>query len=196
MTKKYHKYKDTHRKVRGREQKYCVKCFKWKDESEFNLDRVKKDGLKIKCRDCDKAYYAELRRKHRKGKNTKIYLRFEQRHRIVDGVREKCCSKCGKWKKESESEFFKDRSIKDGLSQWCRKCSYKPIKKKFRIYLKFAECHRTVNGIKEKYCKKCKKWKRESEYYTSRSNKDGLKGWCKDCSYKPVKKSNSRTRLI
>lgn len=127
MTREYHKYKNTHRKVRGRKQKYCIKCLKWKNESEFNIDRDKRDGLNIKCRDCDKAYQRELFKKYRRGKKFRIYLRFEQRHRINNGIIEKRCSKCGGWK--SESEYHKDRSRKDGLACCCKKCSYKPVQK-------------------------------------------------------------------
>jgi hypothetical protein len=187
MSREHHKYKDTHRSVRGRKQKYCIKCNQWKDVSEFNIDRDKRDGLNIKCRDCDRAYQIELRRKYRSKRKVRVYLRLEQRHRIINGVREKCCSKCGKWKKESE--YFKERSTKDGLSAWCKKCSHKPTKKRRRVYLKFEERHRTVNGIKEKYCTKCNRWKRESEFYTSRSHKDGLATSCIKCSYKPRKKT-------
>jgi len=48
-------------------------------------------------------------------------LRYEERQRVVNGVREKSCSKCGKWK--SESQFSKDRDSKDGLTGWCKECS-------------------------------------------------------------------------
>jgi hypothetical protein len=188
MSREHHKYKDTHRSVRGRKQKYCIKCNKWKDVSEFNIDRDKRDGLNIKCRDCDIAYQAELRRKYRSRRKVRIYLRLEQRHRIINGVKEKCCSKCGRWK--SESEYYKGKSTQDGLSAWCRKCSQKPKKKRDeRVYLKFKERHRTIDGIKEKYCSKCNIWRRESEFYTSRSNKDGLSDWCRKCSYKPARNS-------
>lgn len=127
MTKRYYKHGETHRKVRGRKQKYCTKCKKWKGESEFGTDRAKRDGLNIRCKDCYKAYTRALCRKYRKGKKARVYLRFEGRHRVVKGVKEKLCSKCRKWKKESE--YYKNRSNKDGLSALCNKCSYKPAKK-------------------------------------------------------------------
>ncbi|MHC4556065.1 MAG: hypothetical protein ACYS80_02045 [Planctomycetota bacterium] len=96
MTKKYYTYKETHRTVKGRKQKYCTKCEKWKGENEFGKDQAKRDGLKIRCSDCDRAYARALRRKYRKGKKVRVYLRFEERHRVVRGVKEKRCSHCSK----------------------------------------------------------------------------------------------------
>jgi len=123
MTKRYYKYGETHRKVRGRKQKYCTTCKRWKSESEFRIDRYKRDGLKIKCRDCDSAYVRK--RRMAKGGKIRIYLKLELRHRTVRGHREKLCSKCGRWKKESE--YHKERSARDGLSGWCKGCSYTPV---------------------------------------------------------------------
>jgi hypothetical protein len=48
-------------------------------------------------------------------------LRYEERHRVVDGVGEKSCSRCGEWK--DERLFSKHRNNKDGLAQWCKECS-------------------------------------------------------------------------
>lgn len=80
MTKRYYKYRETHRTVKSRKQKYCTKCKKWKGESEFGIDRAKRDGLNIRCKDCYKAYTRELYRKYRKRKKVRDYLRFEERH--------------------------------------------------------------------------------------------------------------------
>ena len=127
MTKRYYKYGETHRKVKGRKQKYCTKCKKWKGESEFSIDRANRDGLNIRCRDCDRAYAQARYRKYRKRKKVKVYLRFEDRHRIIKGVKQKLCTKCRKWKKEIA--YYKSSSEKDGFMGRCKKCTYKPAKK-------------------------------------------------------------------
>jgi len=119
MTKRYYKYGETHRTVKGRKQKYCTTCKQWKGEKEFRIDRHKRDGLKIRCRDCDDAYEREYRMKHRG--DVRKYLKFEERHRTVSGLREKLCAKCQQWKKDSE--YYRQRTSKDGLSGWCKKCS-------------------------------------------------------------------------
>ena len=50
-------------------------------------------------------------------------LRYDERHRVVKGSKEKLCLKCRKWK--AESQFYKDRSSKDGLQWACNECQSK-----------------------------------------------------------------------
>ena len=182
MVIRYYKYKETHRSVGGQRQKYCTECNKWKARSEFGIDRYKRDGLKMRCKDCDKTYNAILRKKYKKGKNIRTNLKFEQRHRIIDGLKEKLCSKCGRWKQESK--FYKSSSHKDELSTWCKKCSHKPGKNKIRTNLTFEQRHRIIDGIREKLCSKCDEWKNEKEFNKSSSTQDGLTQWCRRCARK------------
>ena len=51
------------------------------------------------------------------------------------------------------------------------------LKKKLR----YEDSHRVVNGTREKLCRKCRKWKDESQFCGDRNSKDGLGGWCKKC---------------
>ena len=128
MTRKYYKYAETHREVDGRKQKYCIKCYTWKDMREFNKDRSNTDGLNMNCQDCSRARGRARYRRAVKKKKIKVYLRYNDRHRTVRGVKQKLCTKCNKWKKQSE--YYKCRSEKDGLMGKCRECTYKPGKKK------------------------------------------------------------------
>jgi len=194
MTKRYYKYRETHRKVFGRKQKYCIKCKKWKAESEFGTDRAKRDGLKIHCAECSREYARALLKKYRKGKKARIYLRFEQRHRIVKGVRQKLCCCCKQWK--AESHYYGNRGLKDGLSLSCKDCDKKNARRRFvrknkgaRRNLRYEQRHRVVNGVRQKYCTKCKRWKNEGLYYQHRSTKDGLSARCRRCTYKAAGKS-------
>jgi len=45
---------------------------------------------------------------------------YEQRHRLVEGVDQKLCGKCGQWK--TEGEFHKKASSRDGLANQCKQC--------------------------------------------------------------------------
>lgn len=253
MTKKYYRYKDSHRTVRGVKQKRCTMCEKWKPEREFHKDRARTDGLKIRCKQCDTEYQRKLRRKREKKFRT--YLRFEERHRTFHGVKQKLCGSCKQWKSEDEfyrnraakdglhahcrvccnggkaanqngkvlrrnllyderhrvargvkqklcshcrkwkegNGFYKNRKSRDGLSSRCKECSktlarerYLTTRKRMRDYLRYEERHRTVNGIREKLCRKCEQWKKESDFYNNRSAKDGLDNQCKECKYKPT----------
>jgi hypothetical protein len=38
--------------------------------------------------------------------------------------------------------------------------------------------------VRQKRCRRCKKWKPESDYYKKRKHKDGLAVWCKECADK------------
>lgn len=188
MTKRYYKCEETHRTVKGLKLKRCTKCKRWKEESEFNKDRARKDGLKIYCKGCNNAYALKRLRKNKK--SVRDYLRYEDRHRVIHGFKEKLCSRCKKWK--YYSEFYKNRRSKDGLSFGCKECEKKRSgyeRKGARQYLRFEERHRLVNGLKEKLCSKCGTWRGEGKFTKDRSSKDGLAGWCKECSHQAAKKS-------
>ena len=184
MTKRYYKFRETHRTVRGRRQKYCTTCKRWKDEGDFRKDRAKRDGLKIRCRNCDDAYGQEYRRKHRG--DVKEYLSFEERHRTVDGVRQKLCTGCKRWK--DEGDFHRDRSFRDGLALQCIECRAghggkhrKGNARSRRRNLGYAERHRVVRGVKQKLCGGCNQWKDHNHFYRNGSTTDGLGFHCKEC---------------
>ncbi len=179
--------------------KQCRKCKKWKAESEFYKTHKHKDGLAVWCKECmrenDRRYY-----KKKRG-SVKRYYRYEERHRVVDGVKEKRCCRCKKWK--AESEFYKIHKHKDGLAVWCKSCAresgrrhYKKNRGRVKRYYRYEERHRVVDGVKEKRCYRCKKWKAESEFYKRYSHKDGLAVWCKGCSDKAVIKSRKRRPAV
>ena len=69
---------------------------------------------------------------------------------------------------------------------------YRAKKKYAKKYYRYEQSHRIVKGIKEKRCRKCKKWKAESEFYRHRRNKDGLEVWCKVCINKANRKYRKR----
>ena len=189
MTKRYYKCEETHQTFNGVRHKRCTKCQRWKEESEFCKDRARKDGLKIYCKGCNNAYALKHSRRKRKGKKARVYLRFEDRHREIRGFKEKLCSHCKKWK--YYSEFRRNSPSKDGLSFWCKECGmkdYELIRKTGRRNLRYEDRHRVVNGVKQKYCRKCSKWEVESDFYKNKSSRDGLNERCKKCSYKAAKK--------
>jgi len=123
--RKIPRYDDCHRVVKGTKEKLCHKCRKWKGESQFSKNRSSNDGVQSQCKECKSKYarkrYERIRKVGRK------YLRFEDRHRVVNGVTQKLCRKCNRWK--DETAFYKNRSAKDGLDERCRKCSYKAVSK-------------------------------------------------------------------
>jgi hypothetical protein len=182
--KKYNN-KDLHRVTRGVKQKRCSRCKELKDESEFRKNRRRKDGLCVWCKKCLRNY--AQKRYLENSKHFRRYLRYEESHRTNDGMKQKRCNKCEKWK--DESEFARHRYSKDGLSHVCKECKRvyarehnnkegKGLKNKYYIY---GECHRVVEGVKQKLCTKCKRWKAESDFYKELRCKDGLRYVCKEC---------------
>ncbi len=177
--------------------KKCTKCKKRREESEFGKDRRSKDGLAYLCKKCSREY---SRRRYRRIRGpVKRYFRYEESHRTIDGVKQKRCSKCEKWKEESK--FGKNTRQNDGLKSWCKDCGRavmwernKKEGKDLRKNYRYEECHRVVDGVKQKRCRRCKNWKAESDFYKQRRHKDGLAVWCKECANKATNKSRKKRR--
>ncbi len=105
--------------------KLCRKCKKLKSKSEFGKKSRNKDGLDYNCKDCVRAYVRERYKKE--GKGLKKYYRYEECHRVVDGVKQKRCRRCKSWK--AENQYYKHSRHKDGLSEWCKECANKATNK-------------------------------------------------------------------
>ncbi|HUU19302.1 MAG TPA: hypothetical protein VMW72_19280 [Sedimentisphaerales bacterium] len=177
--------------------KRCTKCKKLKSKSEFGKNRSRKDGLRVWCKKCYREY---KRRYYRRDRGpVKRYFRYEESHRTIDGVKQKRCAKCEKWK--TEIQFGKYRYGKDGLGYDCKDCvraykreRYKKEGKGLKTYYRYEECHRVVEGVREKRCNRCRKWKAESMFYKNQTHKDGLSEWCKECTNKATNKARKKRR--
>jgi len=80
MTRRYLNYEEKHRTVRGRKQKYCIKCNKWKGENQYYKNSINKDGLGLWCNDCRREDKRKLYRKM--GKGLKTYRRYEEYYNV------------------------------------------------------------------------------------------------------------------
>jgi len=112
-------------KKRAKLKKQCRKCKKWKDKSEFHNEKRRKDGLHLHCKDC----VCEYARKHYRkivGPSRRT-RRYEDRRRVVDGVRKKRCCTCDKWK--DESHYYKHVRHIDGFTDRCKECTNKATNK-------------------------------------------------------------------
>ncbi len=177
--------------------KQCTKCKKRKEESEFNKNRKNKDGLQYWCKKCKSEYRRRYYRRNRGP--VKRYFVYEESHRSIDSVKQKRCTKCKKWKEQSK--FGKKTRQKDVLNNKCKDCvrednreRYKKEGKGLKIYYRYEECHRVVDGMKQKRCRRCKRWKAESMFYKNQIRKDGLSEWCKECANKATNKSRKKRR--
>lgn len=179
------RYEDRHRTIGGVKQKLCSRCEEWKSETDFHNNKNSKDGLAWPCKECTREY--GLKRYEEIGKSVKSNLRYEDSHRVVDGVKQKMCYRCKEWK--AESYFRKNRRTHDGLTRVCKTCKGKDDRKYREKYgktgkrlLKYEEHHRTINGVKYKLCNRCKTWKNETDFHSDRNSNDGLVRVCKECT--------------
>lgn len=92
-------------------QKQCSKCKQWKSTENFCICTANKDGLNHYCRQCQHEYDM----KRRETPYVPNYLQHK------DG--KKFCLTCKTW--VSESEFYKSKQSKDGLSSRCKFCQQK-----------------------------------------------------------------------
>jgi chromosome segregation ATPase len=68
-----------------------------------------------------------------------------------------------------------------------------PVKRKTaRKNKTYKQQHRTVNGVRQKLCRKCKEWKPESKFHKNSSSTDGLAGSCKICKNNAARERRSR----
>ena len=118
MTKRYYKYEEKHRTVKGVKQKLCPRCKKWKSETQYHKQSKTNDRLRSWCKDCELEYKRERNRKM--GKGLKTLRRYEECHRVVGGVKQKLCRRCKRWK--AESDFYKEHRYNDGLRYYCIEC--------------------------------------------------------------------------
>lgn len=79
----------------------------------------------------------------------------------------KTCIKCGKEKEKTE--FYRDKTRRDGRFPYCRQCF--GIRKEPKPAIR--------DGMK--WCYKCDEWKPLIRFYPDPRYRDGYKGECKDC---------------
>jgi hypothetical protein len=72
----------------------------------------------------------------------------------------------------------------------------KIVKLGLKKYYRYEECHRVVDGVKQKRCCKCKRWKGESDFCKNRLHKDDLQSYCKVCVTKAANKAYKKRLAI
>lgn len=187
-------------------KKYCPKCQQEKPVERFAIDNSRKDKLQPYCKDCASQYrkdnkerlaeyHKEYTKEHEEEKRE--YLRqYHELHKEEQNkknrerrkglnfsvsVTEKKCSKCGEIK--PAEEFHIDKSKKEGLSSFCKKCSNKENKRRANIN-KQINVNREFNLTLIKKCYQCGEEKTLNNFFKNNQNKDGFGSLCKSCNYK------------
>ena|ERR1035437_4292461 len=86
--------------------KRCIKCGKIMELNKFHKDKVRKDGLSCYCRECSKDISKYYRSRIKNGYIKEPYI--------------KACPNCGE---RDLSKFHKNSRTRDGLQNYCIKCS-------------------------------------------------------------------------
>lgn len=106
--------------------KTCSVCKESKDESQFNKDARRKDGLHIFCRSCHKV-------------KVKAYREKRRETLVIEEAGEKACKQCGETK--PFSEFHVCSVARDGRKTKCAACTAQNVKER---YLKDVEASREM----------------------------------------------------
>lgn len=118
----------------GNGTRRCYKCKEFKDAALFSRDAYVKDGLSRECRECNK-------------ERAKRYMQKNQERnsgKPKDKTYHKTCSKCGVTK--SSAGFYRNRSVRDGLSAQCKDCD----RKNTQTFLKNNPNHRKKHNERAK----------------------------------------------
>lgn len=80
--------------------KTCTDCKKSKDESEFSINRQKKDGLNYRCKACQRAYFKTYYKKNKKEQIQRVQQRKDNNQallqKFVDDIKlSNGCAYCG-----------------------------------------------------------------------------------------------------
>ena len=136
----------------------CTICKRELDESYFNINRARKDGLTTNCKDCQKAYNDKRKLK------PKIILS----HKI--------CTVCHK--DLNIDSFNLDSSSKDGHEACCRACQKN--NKARQDYYKERQ-NEIKPSITHKFCNTCGKDLDIKYFHKNINTKDGYFYWCVNC---------------
>jgi len=159
--------------------KECRICRKEKPASEFGVDKLKRDGLRSYCKECD--------RKRAKANYKKIKGLSKKKTPV-----RKRCPGCGEVR--PRSDYTKLSGRKDGLSTYCRDC------RRVKMSEAYEKRDKNEPTVSHKVCPVCNEDKPTSQFYLEPKKKDGLSYDCKSCRIERTKtwakKNPEKYRLL
>lgn len=98
--------------------KQCLRCGEFKDESKFNKNKLKKDGLDIYCKTCCSELYRL--KKDERSKNFRKYYEEHKQYYV---------NKANIWQKENSKRHGEINKLKNGrLSEYLISCKTPCVK--------------------------------------------------------------------
>lgn len=181
--------------------KQCIKC-----NQLLSIDNFRKQ--RNSCKQCDCKYNKQYREgsgkekvlsKNRKYQNSKRTQKPIHKLSPNPDCQYKHCNKCNTSK--SILDFGKNKSTKDGLTNWCKKCTTEnqhshteARNERARVYRqKIAAQHKDI-GITELQCNKCNTSKSIDNFCKNKNTKNGFNHMCKSCvkEYEQLHKEKRR----
>lgn len=144
--------------------KQCSKCEQIKNHIYFNKRSASPDGFTPSCKECNKQYLKSKRDRNKEANKNRIVYKSKK------------CSHCD-IKREAKF-FYKKTSAHDGLSYYCKPCSYN----KDQIIIaknKAKNLDRVIYN--PQICIGCDIFKPSDDYFKNNSSKSGLHSKCKQC---------------
>lgn len=136
----------------------CTICKRELDESCFNKNKARKDGLTTNCKDCQKAY----------NDKRKLKPKINVTHKI--------CTSC---KQDLDiSSFNLCSCTKDGHEARCRKCQNNA---EARLQYYKERNNEIKPKITHKICSKCGQDLDINNFHINKNTKDGYNTWCRFC---------------
>lgn len=136
----------------------CTVCKRELDESCFNKNKARKDGLTTNCKDCQKAY----------NDKRKLKPKINITHKI--------CTSC---KQDLDiSNFNLCSCTRDGHEARCRICQNNA---EARLEYYKERNNEIKPQIKHKTCSKCNQDMSINNFHINKNTKDGYNTWCRFC---------------
>ena len=107
-------------------EKKCSICSVFKSIKEFDINKLQFDGTLPHCIECHRDKMKESYKKKKHKKNLEIYgdgyvIGMENKYGTAN-INHKVCRDCEIEK--PVNEFYKMKTLKDGISSYCKKCQY------------------------------------------------------------------------
>lgn len=146
----------------------CSKCLKTLSLNQFYKDKNKSSGYGSHCKECKNK---EIKERQLRYKN----INLNKQNITIS----KICSGCKEIK--LNNEFYKSNTLKDGLSQYCKKCNLLNIQRQTNIRKTYKV---VIDESIIKKCTVCKINKTLKQYKINLKSNDKFSHICINCSPK------------
>lgn len=159
------RWKKERKNIPPPKEKLCTQCYHVFPISHFCSNIRSKDGFDHTCKDCLKS------------RRTTYSNRWMKERKVKPPKQEKTCPGCQKTL--PISEFYAHKKLKDGLNNYCRKCTKRMRQEYMDTWEKQRKTTKKTPETKE--CILCHRHLPLKKFYKNRIYKDGYSSSCIKC---------------